>query len=680
MDYEFEKKSRTYHQLFSPFSVGSMTLRNRVVMMPMGTNYALETGGIGERHIHYYEQRARGGTGLIVVENVCVDFPVGSNGTTQLRFDSDNFIPGMARLCEAIHRHGCKVTVQLNHAGASSLFSRTGMTPVSASDLPSKKGGEIPRPLTEEELFDIAKKFGDTAYRAKCAGFDGVELHAGHSYLLSQFLSPTTNRRTDAYGGSPENRARFPKMVMEEIRSRVGDDYPIFLRISLDEFAEGGNTMEDTLELLKYFGQEADVFSVSAGLNSSLQFQIDHPGLPDGWRSYMARAVREQFGKPTITMGNIRSPQVAEEILERGDADLIGIGRGLIAEPEWCNKVQSGNEECLRNCISCNVGCIDNRIGKNRPIRCSINPTVDIGEDYKKLKIKKPCNVVVIGGGVAGMEAACTAAEVGCTVTLIERGPQLGGLIAQLTQVSRRFRMHDYLQYMIHRTMELRNLTVLTGMEASRELVGRFHPDLIVNATGSRTMLPDVPGLESALKDPRSGVFTIKSMVGIPDVYTSELTGKKIVIIGGGSAGVDAIEYFAKDGADVTVIERRGVIGSDIDPISRCNLQYNLQHYAIVVRTNTTMKEIGDHHVLVESNGSRENVSFDYAYVCTGMKSSAPLLGPLMEDYGSRGVSVLNIGDSAGARRMIDAVQEGHNILTRLSLLGFLEEREEYFG
>ena len=680
MDFAFEMKKQPYRQLFSPFCIGNMMLQNRVVMMPMGTNFALETGGISERHIHYYEQRARGGTGLIVVENVCVDFPLGSNGTTQLRFDNDQFIPGMARLCEAIHRHGCRVAVQLNHAGASALFSRTGMVPVSSSDVPSKKGGEIPRPMEEEEMFEIAKKFGDAAYRAKTAGFDAVELHAGHSYLLSQFLSPTMNHRTDKYGGPPENRARFPQMVMEEIRSRVGKGYPIFLRISLEEFVKGGNTMEDSLELLRYFGEEADVFSVSAGLNGSLQYQIDLAGLPDGWRSYMAKAVREKFGKPTITMGNIRSPKVAEEILERGDADLIGIGRGLIAEPEWVNKVQGGHEKCLRNCISCNVGCAGNRIGKNRPIRCTVNPTVDVGEDYKKLKIKKPCNVVVIGGGIAGMEAACTAAEVGCTVTLIERGKQLGGLISQLVQVSKRFRMHDYLQYMIHRAMSLRNLAVLTGIEATSELVARFHPDLIVNATGSKAMLPAIPGLHEALATPGAGVFTIKSVLGEPSVYQENLEGKQLVVIGGGSAGVDAIEFFAKSGANVTIVEKGSVIGSDIDPISRCNLTDNLQRYNVTVCTNTTLRQMLDHEILVDSLNGREIIPFDYAYICMGMEANAPLLQELQEQYLISGVDLLNIGDSAGARGMINSVQEGHNILTRLSLLGFLEEREELYA
>ena len=222
---------------------------------------------------------------------------------------------------------------------------------------------------------------------------------------------------------------------MKEVRAQVGPFFPIFVRISADEFLEGGNTLEDTLDYLQYFQEEADVIDVSAGLNGSIQYQIDANYLPDGWRSYMAKAVKERYGKICVTTGNIRDPKVADEILERGDADIIGMGRGLIADPDWVNKVEFGDICDIRKCISCNVGCAGNRIGINRPIRCTVNPAVPTGDSYKKQHINKPCNVVVIGGGTAGMEAACTAAEVGCTTFLIEKKPYLGGLAAEISKI-----------------------------------------------------------------------------------------------------------------------------------------------------------------------------------------------------------------------------------------------------
>lgn len=404
-----------YKHIFEPLTIRRMTMKNRIMMTPMGTNYGEQSGEMSFLHINYYEQRARGGTGLIMVENANVDYPLGSNGTTQLRIDHDNYLPRLFKLTETVHKHGACIGIQINHAGASAQSARTQMQPVSASDIPSKAGGEIPRPLEKEEILQIVKKYGQAAKRAQAAGFDTVEIHAGHSYLISQFLSPLTNHRTDEFGGSAENRARFARMVLEEVRAQVGPHFPIFVRISADEFLEGGNTLEDTLDYLQYFQEEADVIDVSAGLNSSIQYQIDANYLPDGWRSYMAKAVKERYGKPCVTTGNIRNPQVAEDILAKGDADIIGMGRGLIADPDWVNKVEFGDVCDIRKCISCNIGCAGNRIGINRPIRCTVNPAVLHGEVYKKQRVSKPCNVVVIGGGTAGLEAACTAAEVGCT-------------------------------------------------------------------------------------------------------------------------------------------------------------------------------------------------------------------------------------------------------------------------
>ena len=235
-----------YPHIFEPMTIRRMTVKNRIVMTPMGTNYGEQNGEMSFLHINYYEQRAKGGTGLLIVENASVDSPQGSNGTTQLRIDLDNYIPRLFKLCENVHKHGACIAIQLNHAGASAMSSRIGMQPVSASDVPSKAGGEIPRPLEKDEIMHIVKKYGEAAKRAQICGFDAVEIHAGHSYLISQFLSPTTNKRTDEFGGSPENRARFAKLVIEEVRKQVGPFFPIFVRISADEMVEGGNALEDT--------------------------------------------------------------------------------------------------------------------------------------------------------------------------------------------------------------------------------------------------------------------------------------------------------------------------------------------------------------------------------------------------------------------------------------------------
>ena len=307
-----------FKHVFSSITINGMTLPNRVVMMPMGSDFAGHDGELSDEHIKYYELRARGGTGLIIVENVCVKYPEGSNGTTQLRIDKDCYIPRLFNLTEACHKYGAKVGVQINHAGASAMSSRIGMQPVSASSLPSKPGGEIPRALAKEELVSIAKDYGAAARRAVNAGFDMVEIHAGHSYLISQFLSPTMNDRTDEFGGCAENRARFCRMVIDEVRAAVGPRVPISLRLSVDELVEGGNSVDDCIEYLQYLNDGVDMFDTSAALNPTIQYQIDANYLEDGWRSYMAKAVRDAYHKPTVAIGNIRNPQVADDIIARG--------------------------------------------------------------------------------------------------------------------------------------------------------------------------------------------------------------------------------------------------------------------------------------------------------------------------------------------------------------------------
>lgn len=660
-----------YKHIFEPLTIRRMTMKNRIMMTPMGTNYGEQSGEMSFLHINYYEQRARGGTGLIMVENANVDYPLGSNGTTQLRIDHDNYLPRLFKLTETVHKHGACIGIQINHAGASAQSARTQMQPVSASDIPSKAGGEIPRPLEKEEILQIVKKYGQAAKRAQAAGFDTVEIHAGHSYLISQFLSPLTNHRTDEFGGSAENRARFARMVLEEVRAQVGPHFPIFVRISADEFLEGGNTLEDTLDYLQYFQEEADVVDVSAGLNSSIQYQIDANYLPDGWRSYMAKAVKERYGKPCVTTGNIRNPQVAEDILAKGDADIIGMGRGLIADPDWVNKVEFGDVCDIRKCISCNIGCAGNRIGINRPIRCTVNPAVLDGEVYKKQRVAKPCNVVVIGGGTAGLEAACTAAEVGCTTFLIEKKPYLGGLAAEISKIPDKKRLADFPNYLIHRAHKLKNLFVFTQTEATTEFIKNLKPNILVNATGSLPLLPPIAGLHDTLGKPGSHVYSIFDMIQHVDQYPEDMTGKKVCVIGGGAVGLDVVEFFAPRGAEVSIVEMLPAIGNGIDPISKVGTFALMDKYHVRQMPNTALKEVRDDSFLVETPEGKETLNFDYGFVCLGMKANTPVLAELQNAFGDE-IEVINIGDSVRARRIIEGTDEGRNILNTLEKHGYL--------
>ena len=662
-----------YSHIFEPFTVRRMTLKNRIVMTPMGTNFGEQNGEMSFLHINYYEQRARGGTGMLIVENACVTYPQGSNGTTQLRIDSDNYIPRLFYLTETIHKHDACIAIQLNHAGASAMSSRIGMQPVSSSNIPSKDGGEAPRPLSVEEIYSIVRDYGQAAKRAVTAGFDAVEIHAGHSYLISQFLSPVYNKRTDEFGGSAENRARFAKLVIEEVRKQVGPFFPIIVRISADEFVEGGNTLDDCIEYLQYFEKEVDIFHVSAALNQSLQYQIDANYLPDGWRSYMARRVKEAYGKPTITVGNIRNPQVAEDILARGDADLIGMGRGLIADPDWVNKVEFGHEEDIRQCISCNVGCAGHRIGLNKPIRCTVNPAVNSNADYYKKKINKPCNVVVVGAGTAGLEAACTAAEVGCTTFLIEKSDKLGGLSAIISQIPDKNRMANFPKYLERRAKKLHNLFIFKNTAATVDLVKTFNPDIVVNATGSNPTLPPIKGLLDRVDKDGSKVATVLKMIERREEYPEDMKGQKVAVIGGGAVGLDVMEFFTEKGADVTMVEMLPIIGNGLDPITKCDTQTRMKKYNVRQMTNTALQEVCDDKFIVKNpEGEIEDIPFDYGFICLGMRANTPILADLQKEFEDTNVEIYNIGDSKRARRIIEGTTEGRNVLEVLKRHDYL--------
>lgn len=668
-----------YPKIFEPITVKRMTIRNRIAMTPMGTNYGETSGEMSNRHMNYYSLRAKGGVGLIILENANVEYPVGSNGTSQIRIDHDSFMPRYYQLVENLHKNGVTVAIQINHAGASASSARTGMETVSSSNIPTKVGGEVPRPMTREEILHTVKKYGEAAKRVQAIGFDAVEIHCGHSYLMSQFISPYYNKRTDEFGGSMENRLRFPRMVLEEVRRQVGPWFPIIVRVSAEERVPGGNTLEDTLKYLEYLDEFVDIYDVSCGLNPSLQYQIDSNFLPDGWRAYQARAVKEKFGKPVINAGNYRDPAVVEKVLESGDVDIVGMGRGLIADPEWVNKVKNGEEDMLRKCISCNVGCAGNRIGVNRPIRCTVNPAVPEGDVYKKLKVKKNCNVVVVGAGTAGMEAACTAAEVGCNVFVLEKQDHIGGLSSFISDLPSKSRMKDFPTYLERRAAKLPNLYLFLNTEATLDKIKTFKPDVVVNATGSVPLVPPIPGLKENIA--AGNVSTIFDMINDVNAgkYPEEACkGKKVVVMGGGSVGLDVVEYFAPRGAECSIVDMLPQIGMMADPITKCSMRETHDTYGVKEYVSTALQEVKENAFVVKTpEGNIEELTFDLGFNCLGMRANNPILEALEQEFGGTDTVVYNIGDSVRARRIMEGTMDGRAILNVLENQGYLDSLDE---
>ncbi|MEV7972520.1 FAD-dependent oxidoreductase [Cellulomonas sp. NPDC089187] len=657
--------------LLSPFTVGTMTLRNRVVMPPMGSNLALPDGTVSDAQLDYYEQRARGGTGLIIVENICVAFPVASNGTTQLRIDHDRYVPRLYELTERLHRHGAKAAIQLNHAGASANPARTGTPALSASDVPSKPGGVVPVPMTREQIAEVPAQYAAAALRAKRAGFDAVELHGGHSYLLCQFLSPLYNHRTDEYGGSVENRARLVREVLEAVRAAVGPRFPVALRISADELVAGGNTLDDSVELMRHLVDHVDLIDVSAALAGNLQYQIDRMDLPDGWRSGMARRFREEFGKPTIVSGNVRDPQVAERIVAEGDSDLVAMGRGLIADPWWVRKVATGCADRILDCISCNIGCADHRIRLDRPIRCTVNPDIIGHEDYLRRRVDRTTRVVVVGGGVGGLEAACTAAEVGCDVVLLEAKDVVGGVVGEAVRLPAKRRIAGFLNHLVDRAARA-GVEIRTATPATVDLVRSLQPDVVVNATGSQPVLPPVPGLRERVDVEGTQVFSILGATATVD-EVDRLAGRPVIVVGGGAVGLDVVETCVAVGAEVTLIERMDRVAADLDVITAMQMHELIEQHHVQVLTSTTLTEVGDGWVEVQdAAGEVRRLTGDATYVCLGMRGDTRSYSALAEAFAGTDVDVLDVGDSAGGGKIIDATRGGRDILITLTERGVL--------
>ena len=467
-------------------------------------------------------------------------------------------------------------------------------------------------------------------------------------------------------------------MVIDEVRKAVGPRMVISLRLSVDEFVDPGNHVEDTLEYLEYLNDGVDMFDTSSALNPTIQYQIDANWLADGWRAYMAKAVQDKFHKPCVAIGNIRNPQVAEDIIANGTADLIGLGRGLIADPDWCNKAKYGDVNTIRKCISCNIGCVGNRIGGNRPLRCTVNPDIINGDEYKKNPVKKPCNVVVIGAGTAGLEAACTAAEVGCNVTLIEKKDVLGGLATEISKIPDKNRLGDLPKYLIYRAEHLHNLKIMTGTEPTADFVKSLNPDLIVNSTGSVALLPPIKGLHDCLNKEDADVYTVFDVIENVEkgTYPESFEGKKVIVIGGGAVGLDVVEFFAPKGADVSIIEMMPIIGNGLDASSKASTGACMEKYNVQQLTNTALQEVRPHSFVVKTpQGEIVEMPFDYGFICLGMRANAPVLAEMTELAESLPCTeIINIGDSVRARRIIDGTWAGrHQVLATLERMGFMD-------
>ncbi len=522
-----------YKKLFTPIKIGSLELKNRIVMPAIHLMYNME-GYANDKFCEFYYRRAEGGAGLIMVGGCRFDDYGGSPGMMSLR--SDDFIPGYKDFTDGMHSRGAKVGVQLYHAGAyAHQIANEGREALAPSAVFSKFTKEMPKEATRDELHEIIQNWAAGAVRAKKAGFDLVEISASAGYLICQFLSPLTNLRTDEYGGSWENRTRFPKELLSSVRAAVGADYPICVRIAGNDFVPGSNTLEDAVSFAKLLEQwGADMINVTGGWHETNIPQLTGD-VPQGGFTYLAQAVKEAVGIPVAASNRISEPAVAEKLLAVGACDMVSIGRPLIADPDWAKKAQMGESRTIRRCLACNQGCLAKTFFA-MPAECMINALAGHESEYKEVKTLAPKSILVIGGGVAGCEFAIRAAECGHKVSIWEKSDRLGG---QLHLAAAAPAKHDFLNlYSYHREMiERLGIPVVYEKDADVEEICGSGFEVVVTAVGNT---PKTISLEGN---------TIPVCTAY-DIFSGEfIAGKNVVIIGGGAVGCECAQLLAHDAA-----------------------------------------------------------------------------------------------------------------------------------
>ncbi len=630
--------------LFAPGSIGTITLKNRLIMPPISTNLAGEDGTVSEELLFHYAERARGGVGLITVENVCIAYPLARHGAAQPRIDDDVFIPGLRRLTNAIHQGSAKAAVELTHPGMNAgLRYIEGETPVAPSAVPRSKDGLVPRMLSREKVVEVVEEYVEAARRAKEAGFDAVELQACHGLLINQFLSPLTNKRQDEYGGGRESRVRFLVEIVEGIKRRVGADFPVMVRLVAEDVVEGGVTPEEGRWFAcRLEGAGADALHPDFGLGGK-EKRLEPMPYPQAWRVYLAERIKQVVSIPVIAVGVIREPGVAEEILETGKADFVALGRALNADPEWPDKARTGEVGAIRRCIGCNE-CVIARHVEDAPLRCSLNATV--GRSPEECRVEPapvPKRVLVVGGGPAGMEAARVAALRGHRVMLYEQEPRLGGMLDVAATPPGKGKLDWITEYFAHELPRL-GVEIHLGEAVNAKKARSLKPDVVIVATGSEPAIPDIPGVD------------------IPNVLVAQellarrmrFTGQRFVIVGGGMLGLETAEYLAVQGNGVTVLKRYETIGRNIEPLYRSYLLRELKKHGVEIMTRVEVEAIQADGALVRDEAGEERVvPADQVVLARGATPSNELAHAL-QDLGP-----IVIGDSVQPRKIVNAIAEG---------------------
>lgn len=641
-------------RLFTPGMIGNLEVPNRIIMSPMLKNYGNRNGTIGQRYIEYFAARAKGGTGLILAEAVFIS-PESKGNMFQLGIHDDLVIDGYRKLIDAVHQYGCKIGLEIQHRGkeTSSVFNF--LQPVAPSTTPYeaslesgfKRRGDTPRELSISEIYELIKKFAEAAVRTKEAGFDMVEVHGGHGYLIGEFLSPHTNKRTDKYGGSAENRGRFPLEVVEAVRKAVGNDYPISYRISGDEYVDGGLTIEDIIKFVpRLEAAGVDLIDVTGGIHETIFMIVPPMDIPLGCHVHLGTAIKEAVDIPVAVVGRINDPLQADALLVENSADYVVMGRALHADPEFPNKAKAGRIPEIRNCMACNQGCIDTLSTRN-PVKCVINAAAGREGEFELRDAERKKKVVVVGGGPGGMEAARIASMRGHEVILFEKGHQLGGQVNIAKRAPNMEGIEDSIRYLTYQLDHL-GITVNLGVEATPEQIESLMPDAVVVATGGIPFKPLIPGID------QSHVYTAWEVL-----KGEATTGKRVIILGGNLIGCEIALLLSKKGVKAIVVDPEHELGKDEGTRLFWILAKQVESDPnIEVRLRTTLQEIRKSSVITQHENSFQEIKhIDAVVISVGNESVNQVGDALIFNRKIQEIHV--IGDCAQPRKLMDAVHEG---------------------
>jgi len=633
------------NHLFSPIRIKKMEIPNRVVMPPMGTNLGNPDGTVSEANLAYMKRRARGGAGLIITEISAVH-PTGMAIPSELGSYEDRFIPGLKKLADVIHGGGSKAALQLHHTGRESLFLLKAGKAIAPSPIRSLVFGMTPREMTREEIQELITAFGAAAFRAKQAGFDAVEVHGAHGYLLTQFLSALSNQRTDEYGGDLNNRSRFIREVLREVRRRVGDEFPVSLRLSAEEFIKGGYTVEDLKPLLpEWVKAGADIIHASLGTHGSPAGITSAPvEYPPGFNVGRAKRIKEIVNVPVIGVGRFTDLSLADQVIGRGEADLVAFGRQFLADPDFVLKSREGRFEDVRKCIACNQGCIERLILGEGNIRCAINPETGQETLYPQGPAAVRRKAWVIGGGPAGLTAAMEAARLGHRVDLFEKEKDWGGQLRYAGKPPFKSVYQEWGEWLGAQAKKM-GVTLHPGVEVTERMIQDGNPEAVILALGGEKIIPDIPGID------------LPHVCDAWQILMGEAAPKKhALVIGGGLIGMETADFLSQKGTHATLVEV--LKRSPVLKITSHGymLHTRLREAGCRLLFDTTVKRVEPSSVTLVSQGTEEVLSpVDQVVVAVGLRPLTNLKKFLEE----KGVRHFVAGDAVLPRRIIEATEEG---------------------